>query len=88
MKTNPYSRINETLLNDILLYIVGETHCTNPGIPFEEDTTWETGSTLHFYCVEGYTLLGEASLKCENNVWSSVEVPVCVGEYERADMKV
>jgi len=57
-----------------------ETYCTNPGIPFEEDTTWETGSTLHFYCVEGYTLLGEASLKCENNVWSSVEVPVCVDE--------
>nr|XP_039257551.1 fibropellin-3-like [Styela clava] len=53
--------------------------CTNPGIPYlQEGAKWIEGSTLQFYCVEGYVLQGSENLTCLKNETWSLPMPECV----------
>ncbi|XP_076806377.1 uncharacterized protein LOC143449923 isoform X3 [Clavelina lepadiformis] len=65
---------------EVVIYL-GPPQCGNPGIPYlSKDFHWTSGSTLKFYCTEGYRLLGVENLTCmKNNTWTN-DMPLCIAD--------
>lgn len=54
-------------------------HCGPPGNPdhgYFEESDFSSGSTITYYCVEGYRLVGTRDQQCIDGEWNS-ELPAC-----------
>lgn len=58
-------------------------NCRNPGIPrngARKGDNFEHGQTVSFTCNNGYTLIGNNSMQCQEGVWSS-SLPQCKSKF-------
>lgn len=59
-----------------------ETVCPDPGTPNYGRRQLESllgGSTVHYSCFDGYTLVGESKRTCRSGRWTG-SLPACIGE--------
>ncbi|XP_070546029.1 C4b-binding protein-like [Ptychodera flava] len=68
-------------LRELSLFTIW-TDCTEPDAPKDgskEGEDLSDGSEVTFSCNEGYTLVGEDTLTCNNGVWDNDE-PTCIAD--------